>query len=94
MKTIRISKTTKQNISYLIGVLEDIMQAENFILSDRTVIARTSHGSCTNEYHCPHSATWNIPAFIVPITKECGSELCALFNARQKLQHFLRQCQL
>jgi len=89
--TIKISKTTKQNINYLIGILDDIMATENFVMSDRTVIARTSRGSCANEYHCPASAQFGISAFVVPITKQVGSELCYLFNARQKLQRFIEQ---
>jgi len=89
--TIKISKTTKQNISYLADILDDIMAAESFIMSNRTVIARTSRGSCANEYHCPASAQFGIPAFIAPITKQVGSELCYMFNARQKLQRFIEQ---
>ena len=91
MKTIKISKTTKQNVNYLIDILDDIMAAESFVMSDRTVVARTSHGSCANEYHCPNSAQFGIPAFVVPILKQAGSELCYMFNARQKLQHFIEQ---
>ena len=93
MKTTHISKTTKQNINYLQGILSDLLRVERFILSDRIVVTHISRGTATNEYHCPNSAAWDMPAFVAPITKEIGSDLCMLYNARKKLMRFLEQCQ-
>ena len=86
---MKISKTTKQNIDYLSGVLTDLQRGIDFLLADDTVVTRVSHGTATNEYHCPHSAVWSVPAFVRPITKDIGSDLCYLYNAKHKLERFL-----
>lgn len=88
--TLKISKTSKQNIKRLTDILDDILAVESFIKADNTHVCRKSHGLASNEHICENHEVFGLPKSIISINKLAGSDLCYLYNARAKLQNFIK----
>ena len=84
-KTIKTSKTSKQNISQLQNILSDLIRSRDFIMDNKTFVCRQSSGTTVLDFQNKKTGS-----FIYPINKEYGSNLCGIESAIDGLRRFIQ----
>lgn len=80
-------KLSNKDTAQLQNILSDMKTARKYIMKPQTLICSNVLPNLTSYYNKAGEG-------ITPMTKECGSELCYLFNAIDKLERFLNPVQV
>lgn len=81
---MKTSKTSKQNIDQLLGILRHIKRAKDYIAKESTIVCRRSSGTTTLDYHNAKTDD-----YIYPVNKDHGSDLCGIDFALEQLERFI-----